>query len=115
MKKLLNRHLALVVLVALLLIFFAQKAIAVQLTPGQCKALAQWVQGVADVRDLGVDREKHLAFLLNANSEIPVEMQALLKREFQNLYDQPTVPPLLLAQEVYSRCVRSKGDMGTAL
>ena len=103
------------VLIAIVMLFAMSRAEAVTLNQQQCEGLAEWVNGVAEVRDMGAAKGKHWKHLARANPDLAPELLAMLKREFDQVYAQASVPPIVLAQEVYGRCVRNKGDMGTSL
>ena len=95
----------------LVLLLFASNAYAVVLQPEQCQSLALFMGKVAEVRDFKADQKLHTESLVRANEELPLDLQAMLAREIAKVYDM-NLPPELVIQEVYGRCMRSKGDMG---
>lgn len=71
----------------------------------RCIELSQWVEHMAEIRDVEAHQEKHLALLRRRNLDQPPAMIALLVREVGRVYAAPAKKPEVLAGEFLERCM----------
>jgi len=98
-------------LIATFLLSLPLTAGAVQLTPEQCQSLGAFAKQAAEIRDLGADRDKHIAYVMAANQSLPPELEALLRQVMAVVYASK-VTPSELGQMLFLKCLQAKGEIG---
>lgn len=81
----------------------------------ECQPIAEATRVMAEMRDVGADREKYLA-LLRAKARAasyPPERMKLLELQLRRVYAlPPDADPEAIEQAVFQWCIQNLGDMG---
>jgi hypothetical protein len=86
-------------------------AAAVKLSPQQCQSLGEFAQGAAEVRDIGANRDKHIAYVMKANEGLPAEMEALLRKTMEAVHASKR-SPAEIGQALFLQCMAAEGQIG---
>lgn len=78
----------------------------VQMTPAACKDLGDWVERMAQIRDLGADRDRHIAWMKARNGGLARQFVQIMEGELQRIYnDRPRLAPDQASTSTYTRCM----------
>ena len=92
-------------------LFITAPAHALQLDADGCRSLAQFVASAAQMRDIGANKDKHMAAVVKANAEQPPELLAFLKKALAGVYASKATPQEL-AEATMQVCLAQEGKLG---
>lgn len=77
----------------------------VRLSQEECRELGNWVERMAEVRDIGADVEKHVAWMKSRHLNLSRSYVGIMESELRAVYGQPKMTPSQASTSVYSRCM----------